>query len=292
MNGAQQLRDYQKRLRPIESKLRRYTGVRHVDVGYRYVDGQRTDKLAVRLFVAGPKLARSQAKAKNLAPKSVAGLPIDVVALTRARPAPSALATPEPAGDLLGGLGIGQTAQSAVTLGVVVHSLAFPGPQILTSHEVGYENETVLQFGLAGSRSRPVGHVVNWQPSNMCALVQVDGIPSVYDAVRDLPNVRKVAEPVDISVLFANRVSLQKYGYGTQRTEAILDGGEASDGTVALSALVDGHPPVAGPGDCGSIWMTSDGMAVALHYGSRDSDGAALAQTMHGIRDLLGLSFP
>lgn len=198
MTKADQLRDYQKRLRPIETKLRQYSGVRHVDVGYRYVDGTRTDRLAVRLFVAGPKLGRAQAKTHNLAPKRQAGLPIDVMPLVRAKPAATTAGAPEAPGTLVGGLGIGQTAESAVTLGVVAHSAAFPGPQIVTSHEVGYEGDQVFQFGLLAGGSRAVGHVVNRQPFNMCALVQVEGLDATYDAVRGSPNVQRIAQSGEI----------------------------------------------------------------------------------------------
>ena len=83
-------------MRPIEKDLRAFEGVRRVDVGYRYVDGERTNRVAVRLFVAGPKAA-SAAKSRNLAPKTMAGLPLDVMPFASARTvAPVDLVATEP----------------------------------------------------------------------------------------------------------------------------------------------------------------------------------------------------
>ena len=73
---------------------------------------------------------------------------------------------------------------------------------------------------------------------------------------------------------------------------AVLDSGEASDGTLTVCAQHPGGAAIGGPGDCGAIWMTSDSRAVALHYGTRMSDRAALAISMCRVRDTLALLIP
>ena len=77
-------------------------------------------------------------------------------------------------------------------------------------------------------------------------------------------------------------------GAATDRTTGVLDGRETTSGSVSI--VSDTGDLLADRGDCGAIWMTTDGRAVALHYAGQDS--RVLAQAMYNVRDVFGLIIP
>jgi hypothetical protein len=279
-------RRYLRRLRDLHVRLRQYTLVHHLDVGYRYTDGARREQLAIRLFVAGPKRPKSQAKGHRLAPARIEGIPLDVISFAPVKHAGgtgSGVVRP-----LIGGICIGSRTGGSVTLGAVVVSATYPGLQALTSDEVGRAGDSVSQpcVGLPGAE--PIGTVNPPSFHNSSALVSLGSTPASRDAVRSLPSLRAIVESSALDALCVAGAAVEKMGAATDRTTGVLDGREAMSGSVSI--VSDSGDVLADRGDCGAIWMTTDGQAVALHYAGQDA--RVLAQAMHHIRDVFGLVIP
>jgi hypothetical protein len=72
-------------IRPIkqdrEAGLLKQAGVTGVDVGYKYVDGKKTDELSIRVYVEEKK-AEQDVPANERIPKTIKGVKTDVILMT------------------------------------------------------------------------------------------------------------------------------------------------------------------------------------------------------------------
>jgi hypothetical protein len=59
----------------IEPELLKIPGVTGVDVGYKYIGGQKTDTIAIRIYVENKKDVPQQ----DLLPKQIQNIPTDVI---------------------------------------------------------------------------------------------------------------------------------------------------------------------------------------------------------------------
>lgn len=290
MTRAARLRSLLDRVAELDAALRSFDNVHHVDVGFRYKDGARTDGLAARIFIRGPKRARG--KARNLAPKRLHGVSTDVIS---ARFTPHCGVTPEPkrisvAPWIVGGISIAQEDGGAGTAGVVVKSRRFDGPQVLTCDHVAREGQRVFQPAQVDSpHARPVGVTSAVSLADVASLVEIRGVPVAHGAVLGLPDVTGVVTRDELIALCARRAVVKKSGRSTGVTIGELDG-LGSTGTVHIV-----KPPglrqreLSCRGDSGAIWMTADGKAVAMHF--EGAPGRANAQAMYLIQESLELVF-
>jgi hypothetical protein len=142
------LRRFRELLRALKGarlELKGFDHVHHVDVGFRYRGGKRTESLAIRVFIHGPK--RKRARSRRLVPLTWRGYPVDVISSTFKR---HCMTTPEPRRTgvlvpLLGGVSIGVDGRGAGTLGMVVQSSNCPGLLLLTCNHVADLHERVFQ---------------------------------------------------------------------------------------------------------------------------------------------------
>jgi len=72
---AKNLEEIKRVKQEVESDLLKLPGVTGVDVGYKYVDGKKTDILAIRVYVEKKK----DPQEKELIPKEFEGIPTDVI---------------------------------------------------------------------------------------------------------------------------------------------------------------------------------------------------------------------
>ena len=61
-----------------EAELMKKSGVVGVAIGYKYIDGEKTDQLCIVCYVA-KKSAEANLKTEDIIPKEIDGVPIDVV---------------------------------------------------------------------------------------------------------------------------------------------------------------------------------------------------------------------
>ena len=288
----------------FRAQLLSFSDVHHADLGWRYHGGERTDELALRIFVP-----RKRADGGGLAPRELGGLRIDVREVVVERQCDALL---EPGRlsrkPLQGGLSIGPKRSGAGTLGVLVRR----GKQncILTADhvaEAGAEiHQPAPQDGLGHAR---IGEVVERREDWKALLVRLDKVEKKVEkkglakllapkdvelrpvgTLLDLPRMRAVASLEDCSNLWAARTVVVKSGRTTGVTRAVIDGID-SDGVMSLVAAKKGQEISCG-GDSGAIWCTEDGVALGIHYAGSVPGAAplALAAPLWRVMEGWGLS--
>jgi hypothetical protein len=271
---------------PLE--LKQFEHVHHVDVGFRYRDGKRTEALAIRVFIHGPK--RGNAKSRRLAPRTWRGYPIDVISSTFKRhcataPEPGRIAPTTP---LLGGLSIGSNGHGAGTLGMLVRSTKCPGLLMLTCNHVADLHAQVFQPAQTDSAaSRLVGETFDVSYSDLASVVRIYDVTGLERHVLGLPAVSGVVGEAELREICLDHAEVVKSGRSTAITIGQLDG-LSPTGTVSIVNPADSPQPEVGcEGDSGAIWMTKDQRAVGMHYAGEP--WRASAQAMYLIKQNLGL---
>jgi hypothetical protein len=274
----------------VDAELRSFDHVHHVDVGFRYVDGVRTEALTARAFIHGPKY--KPAKSRNLVPRRFRGLPTDVISSSFKRHCESPL---EPARvgvapTIVGGVSIARDGGGAGTAGMVVRSSRFSGLLVLTCNHVAGAHEQVFQPGQHdSSAARLVGETCAISFPDLASLVRIHGVSAEKGVVLGLPPITGVVSEEALLALCARHSVVQKSGRSTGVTAGELDG-VGPTGTVSIVNLVNSsQPEVACPGDSGAIWMTGQGKAVAMHFAGEPWRGAG--QAMYLIARNLALVF-
>lgn len=288
------LRDYLGRLSRLRAELERYHGVWDIDIGYRMSGGAFTGELAARLFVLGPKMKASDRARYRLAPKSLGGLPLDVISLHFE---PHAGKQPLPKrvnmrAGVVGGISIGTKDDAPGTLGAVFRSSKYGGLVGLTSsHLAPDEHERVFA---PSPVDRPggvdLGEVIAIDYDYGASLFRVSAPGVAVGALLDLPKISGFMYEEELHEAAIERAVVVKSGRTTGVTRARITGLSAS-GTITLTAE-EGGGEIAGGGDSGSLWVTPSGKAVGLHFagGASGSCGWAQAMPIHGIATSFGLS--
>lgn len=236
-----------------------------VDVGYKFIDGERTSQLSIRIHVS-EKFATRRVPVAERFPKSINGVPVDVIEGTYERQAGHRRTRCNP---IQPGISIGRLDSPAGTLGAFARDNDMPARVGLLSAahvlfgEFGVPFEAILQPGTTDGGAPPdqVAHTIR-------ADLQRDA------AFASLVNNR----PFDSSV-FDNGVQLQppraprlgevlrKSGRTTDVTDARVDGLGHYPGVrdgIWLSGL--DQKPICDFGDSGAVWYAvTDNAAVGLH---------------------------
>ncbi len=295
MDREDRLRLMRRQLKPHRDTLFAFERVAHVDVGYRYEGGVPTNKLAVRLFVHGPKRSRQKAKAYVLAPRRFRGLPIDVVCGTfvkhcQARRDPSRGGVVRP---LVGGIAISTAQDETGTLGVVVR--ANDGRTIgLTADHVVHSSPEIFQPPCGSGTEQQVGHAMDVDALLSSVALDLTGTATSVGVLRGLrqPLVRAATDS-EMDALIAHRVPVWKSGERSGVTQGFVSGYDRGVVSVSDSSGTQ-VPEVACGGDSGSIWVTAQGIGVGLHYGglARGSSEAIVgwAQSLSAIAVRFGLA--
>jgi hypothetical protein len=253
-------------LRRNRKRLMALSGVHHIDIGYRYKSGVRTEELCIRIHVHN-KLARSVLKGETL-PKKIEGKQTDVLVntpLLHSREGVS-FAVVE------GGIEIRNIhTYEKGTLGVVMRheSASIVG---LSNHHVligadGRNNDAVSQPLVSHPQNNDIiGRVIKNSPTYDCAIVELNNRRqydiSIYELTKHLT--RAAAN-------ISNGIQVAKSGITTGVTYGIIDGFD-DRGVICLSPNSTKPNPgniLSAGGDSGSIWIVDDlarDTAIGLHY--------------------------
>jgi hypothetical protein len=285
------LRRFGELLRALERarlELKRFDRVHHVDVGFRYRGGKRTDTFAIRAFIHGPK--RKKGKSVRLLPRAWRGHPVDVISSTfktHCLTAPDAQRAGVVA-PLLGGISIGSDGRGAGTLGMVVRSSTYPDLLLLTCNHVADLHDQVFQPAQADSTAaRLVGETFEVSASDLASLVKIRDVRALEAEILALPKCAGVVDQPTLIGLCVDREEVVKSGRSTGVTVGRLDG-ISDTGTISIVNPDDSpQPEIACAGDSGAVWMTRDHRAVGLHYAGEP--WRACAQAMYLIQKHLAL---
>ncbi len=271
----------------LKPHLRGFANVDHVDVGMRYVGGKLTRRLAIRVFVRGPKIRgrRTGRRGVRLLPAEIDGVPIDVIS-TRFVPHGGA-AVAAPPGLLAGGASIGTAQEPPGTLGCIVTVERRAGSFALTSSHVVHADADVLAFGQGASGVR-VGVVDSIAYDQGAALVRLE-VPC------DRPGSRRGLSPVLPALTdealrqgVVAGLPVVKCGAKTGVTRAHLTGLDGDELTISPKRLGE---VIALGGDSGAIWTTEAGGAVGLHFAGGERGAFARARPMWGVTSALQVGF-
>jgi len=264
-----------------------------VDIGFRYDKGKRTNEMAVRIHVR-EKIPEHALEADEIFPKTIEGVPIDVIqAVYTPHAQPAAV---EPEEDLIDrrlrfdrlqpGISVGHQAVTAGTLGAVVFDRRTAQRGILSNWHV-----------LAGSNAaRPGDPIVQPGPKHGGRAPQDtvarlerflldehgDAAFAVLNSSRDVSDVQletgvrvTTVRPIQIGEV------VTKSGRSTAVTRGLVEGigqytltysgvGSRTIRGFKIVAEQDGNPQnleISAGGDSGALWFaTTDSQGVGLHF--------------------------
>ncbi len=295
--------------------VRSLDGVTAVDYGVAYKNGKPTDRLSLRFHV-GRKKPMRELKAHQRVPRSIADVPVDVLATGYRLHAPG----PKSVNDVLRpGISVGNLrSKTTGTLGALVRDNGTGGLCILSNWHVlcgdtdAAAGDRISQPGPMDLGSNPAHEVAlleRWcrlseQVDAAVARLAAGGATELQLFGTDIRPAGTVAPAIGMRVL--------KSGAVTNVTRAIVDGiggsyrmdyAQFGDGPrwIAGFRLVPDPafpvPALSLEGDSGALWVEADGYrAVGLHFAGEDDDSPlndyALAQPIEDVLAKLGVSLP
>jgi hypothetical protein len=284
--------------------LRRYANVCGLGVGFKVKAGKRLRTLALRVYVT-EKLPLSRLAPADRLPRSIDGLPIDVIVRrphTRMfdpyHPSPAHAA---PYGVLLGGITVGVAGRGTGTLGGAMFENGSLMDVILTNWhvaclEIDCSSGTVLQpseFDGAG-RERPVGSVLRSVLNERvdCAILSLNGIAFLERTVLEAGSV-ETAAPAELgmAVRKSGRTSGLTFGTITD-IDADVEVSNASGGSTFQHTgqiEFEGDDGMVQRGDSGSLLLDMRGNVVGLVYAANedgDSGDACHIQDVFNALDI------
>ena len=263
-----------------------------VDIGYKYVEGQRTDDIVVRIHVT-EKFSEPSLEAAGIEifPKEIHGIPVDVIQavyqvqlqvameLSSLRQTRHNLIQP--------GLSISHPKVTAGTLGAIVYDNATGRPCILSNWHVlvgssdASPGDPIIQPGFADGGKLPqdkVGHLERsiLDRNGDAAIAFLDTPP---DRPFELPQFETGAVVHSARNAQCGEV-LEKSGRTTGVTRGKVDGygaytisysiGERTIEGFKIVSVIDGNPSneeISSGGDSGAIWYNpKTKAAVGLHF--------------------------
>jgi hypothetical protein len=293
--------------------VRSLDGISAVDYGIAYKNGKPTDRLAVRFHVGRKKPVR-ELKAHQRVPRSIADLPVDVLATGYRLHA----AGPKSVNDVLRpGISVGSLrSKTTGTLGALVRDNDSGSLCILSNWHVlcgdtdAAAGDKISQPGpmdLGSNPAREVALLERWcrlSEQIDAAVARLD--PGSATALQlfgtDIRPTGVVAPAVGMRVL--------KSGAVTNVTRAIVDGiggsyqmdysqfGDEQRWIAGFRLVPDPAFPSSAlslEGDSGSLWVEADSQrAVGLHFAGEDDESPlndyALAQPIENVLAKLGVS--
>jgi hypothetical protein len=259
-------------LRRHEADLWAYPGVQYVDVGFKFVGGQPTEQLAIRVHV-GLKMPEKELVAVDILPVALDGVPLDVIQSN-----PGLEQTPDARFDpLVGGTAVSNARLGVLgTLGMVVFDVASGAPMGLSNYHVlvglgGQVGDPIVQPGL-NTPENVIGTLSRWNLTLDCAVCTLNGSRGISSSILSFPS--GVAGPTPPVIGMA----VAKSGRTTGTTRGIIDGVSAAECTMIpdpASPAPTGE--ISAGGDSGSVWIeVESAAAVGLHYaGETDPNPSA-----------------
>lgn len=260
-----------------------------IDIGHKYMDGQPTEVLAIRLHVK-EKIPKSALEAAELFPEEIEGFPVDVIQGNykpgaQREPVTEATNRTTRFSRLQPGVSVAHTAVTAGTLGMFVKDRRSGKPAILSNWHV-----------LAGSASASPGDAIVQPGPHDSGRAPRDVVGALERMILDKDGDAAIAvvnnaRPFDPSVMDVNVVpdgladpqigdEVIKSGRTTQVTRGRVDGkgryfitypvGRVGiDGFIIVPRTKDNpsNEEISMGGDSGSIWIKEGtNTAVGLHF--------------------------
>lgn len=259
-----------------------------VDIGYKYVEGHRTDDIVVRIHV---KEKRELVPEAEMFPEEINGIPVDViqavyqVQLQVAMELSSLRQTRH--NPIQPGLSISHPKVTAGTLGAIVYDHATGRPCILSNWHVlvgssdASPGDPIIQPGFADGGKLPqdkVGHLersildrngdaaiafLDTPPDRLFELAQFETGAVIYSARN-----AQVGEVLEKSGRTTGVTRGKVDGYGAYKISYSV--GERTIESFKIVSVIDGNPDnkeISSGGDSGSIWYDPETKAaVGLHF--------------------------
>lgn len=301
----------------VESELLNYPGVTGVDIGFKEVEGRRTDQLAIRVLV---KKKRADVRPEDRVPESVAGFPTDVIerryelqVLALDAALLTIQADTQPYDTLKGGISVGpcRLVGGTVlggTLGMVVKDNATGKPMLLSNFHVLCGDQT---WAVGDAISQPARIDQGTCPASAVGSLQRAVLDQNADcAVAEMTARTATSEVVDIGVVTGSNVvtidaPVRKRGRSTGLTFGFVDGIDLTVivpypgiGEVTLTNQIGvrpdttKNPKFSATGDSGSVLVNAAGEAVGLHFAGSAADGHGAANPIANVLAALNVSIP
>lgn len=255
MTSAERVEHLVAVFRRVHRALHSFHGVRYIDVGYRFRDDRRTRSLALRLFVESK---RGKTKALRLAPPSIEGAPVDVI---QCKVIPHAAEQD----DFVGGSFISEKGQGpgGGTMGAAFLADAGSRMVALTARHVCPDVGTTVLLGRQNPEQIGTVSALNFDLG--ASVIALDpGLQGTVGNLGPLGTISRFATADDITAGVSSHARVRKNGATTGVTQALVTGFDPVAETVTFSAS-DGTSTIAKGGDSGAIWVTGDGVALAVH---------------------------
>lgn len=305
----------------VESDLLERPGVVGIDIGHKYVHGEKTENIAIRFFVE----EKREVPANERIPSEIQGVQTDVIerkiVLHPRRVSVAELETKVDAGTydpLQGGISIGtcRVVGSCVfvgTLGAVVTDNATGDPMMLSNfHVMCVDNnwsvgDTIAQPSRVDGGSCPTGVVGQLQRASLggqvdcavaritnrdhiCEIVEIGAVAGTADATIDMP-VRKRGRTTELTFGEVDSIDL------TVRVPFDdPDCGIAGVGTVTfrnqIGIVVDASQSTqfGDGGDSGSVVVDSDRNVIGLYFAGSPDGTFGVANPIQAVLDALDVS--
>lgn len=292
----EQIAVYRKAERVLDKhgqRLRDRKGVIGCSIGYREVDGKRTSELCIKIHVE-KKIEREKLRANQLLPKTIDGVPVDVVERRKYVP----LRTVQ------GGMFIAaeHSPSERGTLGLVTYTPVNKEPRLLTNAHVVMGDKDIDeitaddQVVLRQSSSKPV--IGNAMPSKLfltsltdCALVR----PA--EGVNPMPGIPGITGPLSPGELTLEDVIFEtvvrKVGAKTGSTEGVVisisEPFDNGDHSFVSQIVIEGiNGDFSDGGDSGSVILRGNEVVGILH-GKTTDEGFGVACPFLDAQDRLGI---
>jgi hypothetical protein len=274
--------------------------VKAIDVGYKYVDGKRTDDIVIR-FHTKKKISEDKLDPAKLFPKEIYGVPIDVIEVTYKLPTDEPTAANEPSelpseprkirqNIIQPGLSISHSEKNYGTFGAVVYNSSgcaciLSNWHVLVSSSNASSEGAIIQPGFADGGKYPQDRVGKLEGERFIINEKGDAAIAVLDQPlgRSLNRAQFDTRVIIESARMAKVGDiLKKSGRTTGITKGKVDGvgsykikygepvGEKIIEGFKIVPVIDGNPDeeeISHSGDSGSIWYdpkTKEG--VGLHF--------------------------
>ncbi|MBA2305565.1 MAG: hypothetical protein H0W08_23430 [Acidobacteria bacterium] len=286
----------------VEEDLLQRAGVTGVDVGYKYVGGERTDEIAIRVLVRN----KGNVPKAQQVPATINGIPTDVIERTFELHADTGRYTP-----VRGGISIGPCRAIGGfvftgTLGAIVRDNATGNPMLLSNfHVMCVDNGWAVGDQMAQPSRVDTGSC----PGDVVGTLQRAVLSASVDgAVSSLAGRTHSCEIVDIGNVEGTTaatmgMAVRKRGRTTSLTHGTVDSVSLSvnvdygDGLgtrtltnqIGLAPNTALNPSFGERGDSGSVVVNAARQVVGLYFAG-SSDGTGVANPIAAVLSALNIS--
>ena len=290
----------------IASQLMANPNVTGVGVGYKSVNGKRTEDVCIRIYVS-KKRPKQELRPEEVLPESVEGIPVDVIEATFEIQQGDSEEHRRRRNPLVGGISIGNlTLGGSGTLGVSVFDNASGEDMLLSNWHVlcgrfdCSVGEAVIQPGTGGGDSGDADDIVArlhrfaLTDEVDAAIARLTGDRLLLNENLFLGSVSEVGTAVmGMRVRISGRTTGVTVGIIADDDADIAVGGYP-DGTRTFRNQIiierDDDDPVSQRGDSGSVWLDDSNKVIGLHFAGSSDGTLADANPISAVLEALNIN--